>query len=454
MPRFDPEFLLNHLLTSGYPAASARSRAAVVMQAASALENLQPNSDNPLAFLVPGRIEFLGKHTDYAGGRSLLCAVDRGFAAVAVPRNDPTVRVIDALDGATISFDLDPQLLVQGKHWSNYAMTVARRIARNFPGGLRGADIALASDLPPSAGMSSSSALMIAIYLVLAKVNAIEQRPEYRQAIHSTEDLAGYLGTIENGQSFGALAGDKGVGTFGGSQDHTAILCSRPGMLRQYSFCPVRLEHDIALPRDYTLAVATSGVVAEKTGAAQQAYNAVSLSVSAIMHHWRQETGRQDATLADVLRSDAGAPDRLRKMLQTRDTDGMTSAGLIDRLEQFAAESEQIIPAAAAAMGNGRMEELGILIGRSQELSERLLRNQIPETIFLAKAARDCGAAAASAFGAGFGGSVWALIRSADSGRFLADWRERYARKFPSAAQHATFFVTSPGPAAQQLPCG
>jgi len=28
---------------------------------------------------VPGRIEVLGKHTDYAGGRSLVCATERGF---------------------------------------------------------------------------------------------------------------------------------------------------------------------------------------------------------------------------------------------------------------------------------------------------------------------------------------------------------------------------------------
>lgn len=38
-----------------------------------------------------------------------------------------------------------------------------------------------------------------------------------------------YLGCIENGQSFKTLVGDKGVGTFGGSEDHTAIMASEPG---------------------------------------------------------------------------------------------------------------------------------------------------------------------------------------------------------------------------------
>lgn len=35
------------------------------------------------AWRVPGRIEFLGKHTDYAGGNVLVGAVDRGVSAVA-----------------------------------------------------------------------------------------------------------------------------------------------------------------------------------------------------------------------------------------------------------------------------------------------------------------------------------------------------------------------------------
>ena len=42
--------------------------------------------DAAFAVFVPGRIEVLGKHTDYAGGRSLLCAVERGVCLVARAR--------------------------------------------------------------------------------------------------------------------------------------------------------------------------------------------------------------------------------------------------------------------------------------------------------------------------------------------------------------------------------
>ena len=53
-----------------------------------ALSALESRGADVRAWWVPGRIEFLGKHTDYAGGRSLLCATERGFAVVAVPRAD------------------------------------------------------------------------------------------------------------------------------------------------------------------------------------------------------------------------------------------------------------------------------------------------------------------------------------------------------------------------------
>jgi hypothetical protein len=75
------------------------------------------------------------------------------------------------------------------------------------------------------------------------------------------------------------------------------------------------------------------------------------------------------------------------------------------------------------------------------------LHNQIDETIWLVWDARSSGAVAASAFGGGFGGAVWALVRAADAETFRAKWGQGYEVRFPSAARHAEFFVTRAGPA-------
>src|SRR5215469_17828538 len=110
-----------------------------------------------MCWFVPGRIEVLGKHTDYAGGRSLLCTAERGFCVVAIPRNDPLVRINDVVRRQAFEFTISPELLVPHSSWRGYAAVVARRLALNFPHQWRGADIAMASDLPSAAGMSSSS---------------------------------------------------------------------------------------------------------------------------------------------------------------------------------------------------------------------------------------------------------------------------------------------------------
>jgi galactokinase len=402
-------------------------------------------------FFVPGRIEVLGKHTDYAGGRSLLCAVERGFVAVAQQRTDTIVRVIDAVRGETRELALDPQLEVRRADWSAYVAASVRRIARNFPRARRGADIAIASDLPPASGMSSSSALSTAVFLALDAVNELSADPGYREAIDSREALAGYLGTIENGQSFGALAGDLGVGTFGGSEDHTAILCCRSGIVSRYSFAPVRAEGEIPFPPAHTFVVAHSGIAAEKGSKAQALYNELSLAVQRIVTLWNAATQRADRSLADAVESVPESPDRIRALLRDIVSSDFTAQRLIDRFDQFLMESYEIIPQAAEALARADLATFGALADRSQHGAETLLRNQVPETIALAHLARREGADAASAFGAGFGGSVWALIGAAGAEAFVTRWQDAYQSAFPEAAARAEFIVTRPGPGAMLL---
>jgi galactokinase len=330
-------------------------------------------------------------------------------------------------------------------------MTVARRIARNFPGACYGADIAFASDLPPAAGMSSSSALIVATFLALADTNELPPSDGYRAAIRSREELAAYLGCVENGQSFGALAGDRGVGTFGGSEDHVAMLCCEPDILSQYAFGPVRLERSVALPADHAFVIAASGVAAEKTGAARDAYNRAALAAHAILSLWRAETGDDAPTLGALLSRDASAAGRLREVVDNAVRRGAADASLRARLDQFVEESEVIVPAASDALARADLAELGAFVDRSQDNAERLLGNQIPETIYLARSARELGGVAASAFGAGFGGSVWALVRAADAERFAGEWLTAYARAFPERSGRAEGFVTRAGPAALRL---
>lgn len=399
---------------------------------------------------VPGRIEVLGKHTDYAGGRSILCAVERGFCARVTPREDRIVRVTDVARGLQQTFALSPDT-AGSDNWTAYAAAVARRLSRNFPMVARGAEIALGSDLPRASGMSSSSALLITIFVALGKANDLRSTPEFRDTVFSREELAAYLACVENGSDFRGLIGDTGVGTLGGSQDHTAILASEAGGLVRYSWSPLRKEATAPMPKGHVFAVAASGVAAEKTGAAKDQYNRASLAVRHLLRQWNGLTYRNDATLADAIHSAADAAERLRRIARDAVPDAPFSPEYLSRrLEQFMVESEVIIPAAWQDLTDSSLGRFGAHVDWSQWATARLLENQVPETEFLARSARDTGAVAASAFGAGFGGSVWALVPADAADGFLASWERRYLRTFPGHRDSATFFATGAGPSAHQ----
>lgn len=382
-------------------------------------------------FFVPGRIEVLGKHTDYAGGRSIAGAVERGLYLVALPNEDETVRMTDVRLNDTIDFPLKPDLTSVPDHWSAYPRTVAGRLAGRLEGGLQGVTVAFGSDLPPAAGLGSSSALVVATFLALAAANPWL---EDALAIDTPEELASYLAAVETG-----------VGTEGGSEDHIAILCSAPGELRQYAYRPVRLERVLPMPFRHVFAIAVSGVKAAKGGAARERYNRAARLAADVAELWREVTGRADPHLAAALASSGQARDQLRKALRS------SSQELRDRFEHFLAENEEIVPGAGEALAAGDLIGFGDQVDRSQRLAEALLGNQVRETVFLAGAARQRGAVAASAFGAGFGGSVWAMVPEEDAPGFLENWRASYLEEFPEQAPSCSFFVTRPGAAVQEL---
>lgn len=418
-----PEFLAERLCVAGMPAEAAQGKGMLFARVAGHLLDRGVSADTMgVAAFVPGRIEVFGKHTDYCGGRSLLCTVERGLCFVATPRKDTEVH-LHALDmGATAVFSLVGEGRAESGYWSNYPGSVVRRIARNFPGAVIGADIAIAGDLPRASGMSSSSAIIVGTFMVLAELNCLSDHPAYRRNLPTKEALAGYLGTIENGQSFGEFAGDLGVGTFGGSQDHTAILCCKPGRLSLYSFCPVQHHVDIPLPAGLKFVIGDSGVVAEKTGSARESYNRVSLRVREIVRLWNEADtpfGRA-AVLNDIVVAGPEAVARLGEILSRQA--GPIAADLTARLDQFLVESHTLIPRAATALAAGDLEALRALVERSQLLAELNLRNQVPETIAVQREMIRCGAVAASAFGAGFGGSVWGLFPEGG----LARWAEAH----------------------------
>jgi galactokinase len=156
-------------------------------------------------------------------------------------------------------------------------------------------------------------------------------------------------------------------------------------------------------------------------------------------------------TLESAVIEDEGAVDAIRAAIAKSGDADFGPELLRKRFDQFVLESRTIVPGAGDALRDGDLGRFGVLVDRSQQAAEDWLGNQVPETVFLAREARRLGAVAASAFGAGFGGSVWALVPEGRSEEFLQHWRRAYERAHPEAAARAVFFETAAGPAAFRL---
>lgn len=398
---------------------------------------------------VPGRLEVFGTHTDYAGGHTLVCAVPRGFAVAGRPRTDHVARVVDAYREQDVS--LIPQQEIdrsQSSHqgWRRYVAVVARRLARNFPGANLGADIVLASDLPRASGMSSSSALMVAVATALVEAGSLRSRAEWQRNIEGVEDEAGYYACIENGLSFGSLDGDGGVGTHGGSEDHAAILTATAAHVSGFTFVPMRALDVVRVPPEWRFVVTPSGIAAQKAGTARVAYNALADGTRTLLELWNQQSPQPAPSLRAALRMDAAETldwDRVAQLQTSIERARFARSveiTLVHRLLHFVREDFRTIESVNAFRQSDR-DQVGKLAEDSQTEAEVLLGNQVPETIALAASARKLGAFAARSFGAGFGGSVWALVDAHRAEEFARQWSDQA-------------FVAMPGPPLMALSQG
>lgn len=123
----------------------------------------------PRLFSAPGRVNLIGEHTDYNDGFVLPIAANLRTFVAAAPRADDSIRVYscDLQDHAefTLSASEPP-----AKGWRTYVYGVSQ-VLRNNGHGLLGANVAIASDVPRGAGLSSSAALEISFGFALLRLS-------------------------------------------------------------------------------------------------------------------------------------------------------------------------------------------------------------------------------------------------------------------------------------------
>jgi galactokinase len=120
---------------------------------------------------APARVNLIGEHTDYNGGEVLPIGIDhRTYVAVGARTNGNVSRVSSSTHASVGSFDAGEP--ARSGHWWDYVAGVVREISA---GGARvpQLDIAVTSDVPAGAGLSSSAAIAVATALAIGDLLAL-----------------------------------------------------------------------------------------------------------------------------------------------------------------------------------------------------------------------------------------------------------------------------------------
>lgn len=122
-------------------------------------------------FASPARINIIGEHIDYNGGKVFPAAIDRFLYAVVRKRDDSRITYRDLKFPGVYDFDIRGEFAYKKENgYANYLngiVTILKRRGCVFSGGF---DALIASDIPPAGGISSSSALECGFAYALSEV--------------------------------------------------------------------------------------------------------------------------------------------------------------------------------------------------------------------------------------------------------------------------------------------
>lgn len=347
---------------------------------------------------APGRVNLIGEHIDYCDLPVLPIAVQRDIRIALRPREDRRVIAVNTDPShAPLEFEIGPTIeRAPLGDWSNYLRAAAQALSARH-GSLRGFDAAIDGDIPQAAGLSSSSALLVATALALLQIAAIDFDPL---------ELAGLCARAEHY-----------VGTNSGGMDQAASLLARAGCALRVDFAPLRVRA-IDWPASWTVLVADSLQVADKAGRLRDAYNERRADAEEAMRRVRGAEG--DAALADrdwLIRQDEGEVlERAARCLDAR---------LLRRFRHVLTEARRV-ESAIAAIQREDLPGFGELINGSHRSLRDDCEVSTPTLDELCALARTHGAAGARLCGAGMGGSMLAVCRQDRAEALMQELAERF----------------------------
>lgn len=432
--------------------------------------SLFPDAPSPACCRAPGRINLIGEHTDYNGSPVLPMTIDRDITLAYAPRNEATIHAANA-NAAFPSAEFTNAAHIrpsQEGHWINYCKAAVQGLNQHFnTTEFPGMDFLVQATLPNAAGLSSSSALVVACALAYLDVLGLSLGQDI-----SRLELAEVL-----------AASERYAGTQSGGMDQAIILLGGDSCALKIDFFPLRCE-EAPLPPGYRIVACNSLVKAEKSGDARHRYNEGPLTCQLIRaiiekrlkedlgkdlelerlgHLWtgglcmthKEVAGlfeatftRETMTLAEVAHELDMNVDTLRARWFH---DFKEPAGGL-RLKTMARHQRteyERVESARDALLDGNAEEFGQLMIQSHESCAKDYGVSCPELDKLVEVALEAGATGARLTGAGFGGCTVNLVPEEALEEFQRKVQQHYYGDFLGAADHSgAILPVKPSPCA------
>jgi galactokinase len=357
--------------------------------------------DGPGTHLVraPGRVNLIGDHTDYNGLPVMPMAIQRDLMLLCRARPDSTVCVANVdPQFEPRSFQVNSEIpCYEPGDWGNYVKAAGQALAQQYTS-LRGFDAMVSSNIPIAAGLSSSSALMMACALMILDMNDVAiSAPQLMELMADAEHY---------------------VGTRGGGMDQAICIGAQPRSASRIDFKPMRIT-PISVPSNWRFVIASSLVLAEKSGAVRDAYNSRTRECKEALDLVAASLGSAEATSYTGLMSRVPVEELLEA------AERALYANLLKRFRHVVTEALRVTMAERAMRG----DDLGDY-GRLMSESHMSLRDDFEVSCEdldrLTEIAMNSGARGARLSGAGFGGCIVALCSEEDVDHLIAGLADEF----------------------------
>ncbi len=326
-------------------------------------------------FFCPGRVNLIGEHIDYNGGKVMPCAISFGTYLAIAKNTDKKLNFQCLNFSETAELHLQSSYSKTGREWFNYPLGAIHHILQNDHA-ISGLDMLFYGDLPIGTGLSSSASIEVLTAYAISEM--------FELSISKT-DIALLCKKVEN-EFIGLNSGIMDQFAVAMGKKDKAILLNCDTL--EYEYLPFEIG-------DYVLAIINSN---KQRALAESKYNERFAECGAALKLLKKEIEANH--LCDI---DSATFNAHRHLIKD---------AVLEKRALHAITENERVKEAKLALEAGDLKKFGMLMYASHQSLKELYEvsgKELDTIVEFSSNYKDC--IGARMTGAGFGGCAIALVK-------------------------------------------